>query len=305
MTIMALVLVAIIGLGRFGASHLDPHMPTTQRRVSFSQDWSNTGLITLTITGPACGIIGFRGDNLVSSTGVDPQTVLTESAVVNVIANQANPNTLTTGGVAEFQITNPTVALQGSGPARAPYIQLHLNTTGKTGINITYNVRDIDGSADNSVQPVALQYRVGSTGSFTNVPAGFIADATEGPSLATKVTPVNVTLPAAVDNQPLVQVRIITTDAVGSDEWVGIDDISVTGGGGDTAPSVTATVPNNGATSVAANSNLSVTFNEPVNVSGNWFQISCATSGLETLLILASAVDRQRFRSIRTTICLR
>ena len=33
---------------------------------------------------------------------------------------------------------------------------------------------DIDGSTDNSVQPVALQYRVGSTGDFVNVPAGII-----------------------------------------------------------------------------------------------------------------------------------
>ena len=41
------------------------------------------------------------------------------------------------------------------------------------------------------------------------------------------VTPVDVTLPAAVDNQPIVQLRIMTADAAGSDEWVGIDDIVV------------------------------------------------------------------------------
>src|SRR6185295_3072853 len=37
-------------------------------------------------------------------------------------------------------------------------------------------------------------------------------------------------LPAACDDQPLVQVRVITTDAVGSDEWVGIDDINISAG---------------------------------------------------------------------------
>jgi methionine-rich copper-binding protein CopC len=47
----------------------------------------------------------------------------------------------------------------------------------------------------------------------------------------------------------------------------------------DTAPSVTATVPTNGATQVANNTDVSVTFSEPVNVSGNWFSIVCATSG--------------------------
>src|SRR5262245_15499654 len=47
----------------------------------------------------------------------------------------------------------------------------------------------------------------------------------------------------------------------------------------DQAPSVTATTPTNGATNVAINSNLSVTFSEPVNVTGNWFQIVCPTTG--------------------------
>jgi hypothetical protein len=48
---------------------------------------------------------------------------------------------------------------------------------------------------------------------------------------------------------------------------------------GDAAPSVTATTPANGATGVAVAGNLSVTFSEPVNVSGNWFTIACAVSG--------------------------
>ena len=106
---------------------------------------------------------------------------------------------------------------------------IHLNTTGFTGVGIRYLLRDIDGSADNSVQPVALQYRVGSSGAFVNVPAGFVADASSGPSLATLVTTVSATLPAAADNQALVQVRIITANAAGADEWIGIDNITVAG----------------------------------------------------------------------------
>ena len=47
----------------------------------------------------------------------------------------------------------------------------------------------------------------------------------------------------------------------------------------DQAPSVTATTPTNGATGVAINSNVSITFSEPVNVAGNWFQIVCPNSG--------------------------
>ena len=47
----------------------------------------------------------------------------------------------------------------------------------------------------------------------------------------------------------------------------------------DAAPSVTATTPVNGATDPPANTNITITFSEPVNVTGDWFQISCATSG--------------------------
>jgi hypothetical protein len=104
---------------------------------------------------------------------------------------------------------------------------MHLDTTGHVAVNVAYNLRDIDGSSADAAQQVALQYRVGSDGSFTNLPAGYVADATE-PSSATLVTPVSVPLPAAADNQPLVQVRVITTNASGPDEWVGVDDISVT-----------------------------------------------------------------------------
>ena len=224
----------------------------------FSQNWTNIALINADDDWSGVpGVVGFRGDGLVSSTGVNPQTVVGESLVVDVNANQTNPNTFTTGGVSEFHIANPVVALQGSGTARAPYVQFHLNTTGFTNVNVSYNLRDVDGSTDNATQPVALQFRVGSSGSFTNVPAGFVADATTGPSLATMVTPVSVTLPVAVENKPLVQVRVITTDAGGSDEWVGVDDIVMNGiGGGATNPTG---VGNANPSSVAAGSTTLLT----------------------------------------------
>ena len=200
-----------------------------------------------------------------------------------MIANQTNPG-ITNGGVGEFELTDPVVALQGSGTADAPYLLLTLDTTGKSNVTVAYSLRDIDATADNSVQPVALQFRVGTSGSFTNVPAGFVADATTGPSLATLVTAVSAVLPAAAGNQPLVQVRVITTNAVGSDEWVGVDDISVTAPVADQAPSVLSTTPVNGDTGVPVDSNISITFSEPVNVSPSSFAISCP-SGTHTATV--------------------
>ena len=81
-----------------------PSANDTPQAVPFGQDWSNPELITTSDDWTSVpGIVGYRGDGLAAATGVDPQTVLTEGApVVDVNANQANPNTFTTGGVAEF-----------------------------------------------------------------------------------------------------------------------------------------------------------------------------------------------------------
>lgn len=202
----------------------------TPQTLPFSQDWSNPGLITVADDWSGVpGIIGYRGDGLVTSTGTDPQLIGVDgtSTPVNVQANLAAPSA--TGGLAEFAIANPVVAMQGSGTADAPFLLLHLDTRGFTNIRVAYLLRDVDGSADNSTQPMALQFRVGSTGTFTNVAGGFVADASTGPSLAVQTNAVSQVLPASADNQPLVQVRIITADAVGADEWIGVDDLSVTG----------------------------------------------------------------------------
>ena len=206
---------------------------STAQTLPFAQNWTNTGLITVNDDWSGVpGIEGFRGDGLTAANDVDAQTVLVADAVVgapvvDVNANQANPSTFATGGVAEFQITNPVVALQGSGTADAPYLRVYLDTTGKSNVTVHYRLRDVDGSTDNAPQQVALHYRVGDAGSFSNVAAAYVADASSGPSLATLETSVCAVLPAAVDNQALVELRILTTNASGNDEWIGIDDLAV------------------------------------------------------------------------------
>ena len=174
---------------------------------------------------------------------------------MDVIANQtsrtsrpaASPNSKAT----RPSLPQPGRRASGFRNGRRATHRDHLDTTGRANVYVAYILRDIDGTADNAIQPVALQYRVGRSGDYTNLPAGFVADATTGPSLATLVTPVNVALPSAADNQALVQIRIITTNAAGTDEWVGIDDISVTASAIDQAPAVQSTTPTDGATDVA------------------------------------------------------
>lgn len=196
---------------------------------NFLQDWSNNGLITTANDWSGVpSISGYRGDDAAQGTGVDPQTIVADySTPLNVQANQTNPNTNTTGGLAEFHLADSVVALQGSGTADNPNLVIYLDATARQNVTISYDLRDIDGSTDNAITPVALQYRLSNSGNWTNVAAGFVADASSGPSLATQVTPVSVSL-AAWDNATVLQIRVMTTNAVGNDEWVGVDNIRVT-----------------------------------------------------------------------------
>ena len=138
------------------------------------QDWSNTGLITTNDDwSNVPSFQGFLGQDITTTTATNPGTLLTDSAVANdldAIANQTNPNTVTAGGVAEFEIADPTIALQGSGTADAPHLVMYLNATGRENVVVSFNARDIDGSTDNAVQPIAVQYRLGASGPWTNVP---------------------------------------------------------------------------------------------------------------------------------------
>lgn len=64
---------------------------------------------------------------------------------------------------------------------------------------------------------------------------------------------------------------------------------------GESAPSVVSTVPASGGT-INPDSNPTLTFSEPVNVSGNWFGITCSTSGTRTAadtVITANATSTQ------------
>ena len=54
---------------------------------------------------------------------------------------------------------------------------------------------------------------------------------------------------------------------------------------GDLAPAVVSTSPNNGEAGVGVAANITITFSEPVNATGNWFNINGATSGAHTATV--------------------
>jgi hypothetical protein len=194
---------------------------TTAQTLPLSQNWTNTNLITANDNWSGVpGIIGYRGDSLTTTEGTNPQTITADGSgtPVNVTANKTIPSAANFGGFTEFHQTNqappndtnPTVAFQGNVTSDAPHLVMTINTSGQSNVRVSYNLRDIDGGSNNTVQPVALQYRIGNSGVYTNLPAGYVADATTGPTLDVLNTPVSVVLPAAADNKPLVQLRVIT-----------------------------------------------------------------------------------------------
>ena len=214
--------------------------PATVNQITTNDDWSAVNSVE-----------GYFGQNLTATHGVDPQTILnTEFASNqlpntprNVAANKGNPSAFNAGGLAEFDGgTYLAIGFQGNVQAN-PYMVFYLNTTGRMNVNVSYTVQDIDSGSNNSVSRIALQYRVGETGLFTNLPAGYVADATDG-GVAGRSTNISVTLPAAANNQPQVQVRLITTNAADSggastpDEWIGVNNFVLSSVAGPTAAAV-------------------------------------------------------------------
>jgi uncharacterized protein len=248
--------------------------------ADFFQDWTNTdALLNLANDwSNVPSINGYQGLGLSSPSGKNPSNITGENVTTTqVFIDQTNPNTFTSGGVAEFKISDPTIALQGSGTGQAPNIVLYLDASGRQDLHFSVDLRDIDGSKDDAIQPIAVQYRVGDSGDWITVPNGYVGDASQGPSLSGLVTQLSIDLPAAVNNQSKVEIRIITADAVGSDEWIGVDNIKVTSHAmapDTTPPMLAASTPTDGAIGIGQDANVVLNFNELVTLGSGHITIT-------------------------------
>jgi len=186
---------------------------------NFSQTWTNTGQITANDDWSGVpSIVGYLGDiSSGSITNKDARTV-TESnlGAVDVIANQSSYS-ISNGGVAEFQNGNPQVAFQGSGTADAPSVVLYMNATGRQALHLDLDLTRLD--ADVATQQFNVQYRLADGQTWTNVDGGYVANVATGH--------LSIDLPAAVNGQGTVQIRLMTVDATGSDAFIGMDNITI------------------------------------------------------------------------------
>ncbi|KAF2330284.1 T9SS type A sorting domain-containing protein [Flavobacterium daemonense] len=110
-----------------------------------------------------------------------------------------------------------------------------------TSIRVQYDamiIRNVyDGTANNRLQEMGLQYRVGITGPFITVPSSAYSNNSVIQQTTAVTTPLNntttrisVTLPSDCDNQPIVQIRWIArlvSGSAGSRQSFAIDNIDI------------------------------------------------------------------------------
>lgn len=136
------------------------------------------------------------------------------------------------------------IGMLASGSQPAGALVVAINTTGKTGINVSWVCHTIlqQTSRDNSV---ALQYRVGTSGNFTDVGTTSTYTSAGKTAIDTSSTFAE-TLPVAAENQSVVQVRWIyweSAGSAGSRDRIAMDNISITGASsGQTNPTAVAAV---------------------------------------------------------------
>ncbi len=176
------------------------------------------------------------------------------------------------------------------------YYQFSTSTAGFTGISVSW---DQTGSATGP-RDFKLAYSTDGV-NFTDfysysLPSPAVSWSSGSTSNATKFSQDLSTI-TALDNQATVYFRLIDTSTVsinggtvGTAGTGRVDNLTV-GGTGDPAPYVADTVPANGATDVPVSSNITINFSEPVNVTGSWFSLVCATSGTHTATVTGGPIS--------------
>jgi len=136
--------------------------------------------------------------------------------------------TSTSGGWKDEAANGISILASSSQSAGACIVSI--NTIGKTNIQVQWSCRLIlqQASKDNSV---ALQYRLGTSGNFTDIGSSTTFSSTG--QIAGYSQSYTETLPVAAENQTEVQVRWIyweSAGATGSRDRIALDEISITSG---------------------------------------------------------------------------
>lgn len=213
----SLLLVAGFALGQTN--------PTPQT-LPYSQDFS--GLTHASTTYPA----GWQGWTISTSPGASFNTSAPTADRALVASSTAATNS---GNVHNF---NGKIGFLNNNSLDLSLV-LSLNTTGKRNIHVNYSIMTIrnpyDGGTNTRINEVTLQYRIGNTGSFTNITDIEYQNNTTTQTTAV-TTPQNPEsrgfyLPAECNDRPEVQIRWASRQISGGGARpsFAVDDVSITG----------------------------------------------------------------------------
>lgn len=201
---------------------------------------------------------------------------------------RAGDGSTTNGALYSFGTGTNTERALGSVSSGTPvtifYGARFVNDTGNniTSLTVGYTGEQWRNGGNTAQQKLAFEYQIDAAGlvggawtaetslDFTSPITGATASPLDGNASAnrTAIGPITITLSIAAGQE--VWIRWTDINDAGNDHGLGIDDLTVssTNSPGDAAPTVTGTSPANGATNVAVNAPVTVTFSEPVSVTG-------------------------------------
>ncbi|MCB0535365.1 MAG: hypothetical protein KDD14_24370, partial [Saprospiraceae bacterium] len=192
--------------------------------LPYTQNFS--GLLASSTTYPT----GWQGWQL----GTGASGVFRTNAPTGDLALNGNSTASTTaGGVHNY---NGKIGILQSG-SNDPSLAFAINTTSLSNVRVTYDVMTIrnpyDGNSNTRINEVTLQYRVGTSGTFTTL-TGIEYQNNTTTQTGSVTTPQNlqnrsIILPPACDNQAIVQLRWAARDVsgAGSRASFAFDNISV------------------------------------------------------------------------------
>ncbi len=162
-------------------------------------------------------------------------------------------------------------------------VEFQVNTSSYNNITVSFNVR----RSNTAANTIVVQFSNDSGANYTDVHTHTIFS---GDTWVTRT----VDLSSYSVSVPDLRIRVVTAFSPTTSQYFAANPSSSYGTGGtvrfdnvtiygtplsDAAPAVSDVAPPNSATNIPLNSNIVITFTEPVTVTGTWFNIACLSSG--------------------------
>jgi hypothetical protein len=204
----------------------------------------------------------------------------------------------TTNGVYNY---NGKLGFLNSGSADNAVV-LALNTSGQTNVAVQYDVMTLrnpyDSAANTRINEVTLQYRIGTTGNFTSITGIEYQNSTTTRTGSGVTAPLDsahrvLVLPAACDNQPLVQLRWVNRQISGggSRPSFAIDNITAGSSATDvTPPAIDSVWPADMSIDITPAAQPIITFSESVKAGSGQIIIHNRTAGTAQFIAADSSI---------------